>query len=89
MTKILSILAIALFSLMPSMNGSANALEANFEIAQSMCQNIGQRVAAERGATLLAASETTANGAPACEVVMLLPAQNGERPRREVMTIPR
>lgn len=94
MTRFSSIIIAATFAVLPIGNTASaqnikQDIEQDIEIAQSVCQSIGQRVAANQGATLLAASETTSNGAPACEVVMLLPASNGERQRREVVIVAR
>lgn len=80
-------LAIAL--IMVPFGANATGQVAGIEVAQSACLSIGQSVAMERNATLLAATETSLNGAAACEVVLLLPASNGERPRREVVIVAR
>lgn len=88
MTKLIKLSSAALFAML-SFGSGALASEPDVQIAQSACQSIGQRTAANAGATLLAVSETTINGAPACEVVMLMPAENGARSRREVVVVPR
>lgn len=84
-----SFISLAAFLIFSPLGAVASASGENIEIAQSACQSVGQMTAANAGATLLAATETTLNGAPACEVVMLMPAGNGERPRREVVVVPR
>lgn len=49
------------------------------------CLSIGQREANQRGATLVAATRT----GDSCEIVILVPAANGQRPAREVIVVPR
>lgn len=63
--------------------------QADVQIAQDACQVAGQRVAAERGATLLAAEAVQRNGQALCEIVILTPATDGERAKREVVVVAR
>lgn len=88
MTHILKI-GLAAATIVFATHSGALASEWGIQLAQSACQSIGQRTAADAGATLLAVSDVTVNGSPACEVVMLVPAGDGERPRREVVVVQR
>jgi hypothetical protein len=53
------------------------------------CYSIGQQVAAQNGGTLARASATTRSGQAVCEIVVLVPGRDGERPRRTVVVVPR
>lgn len=52
------------------------------------CYAIGQQVAAENGGTLARATPATQDGQPVCRIVVLLPAKEGERPRRAEFVVP-
>lgn len=52
------------------------------------CYAIGQRVAAQQGGTLAGARAENRGGQTVCRIVVLLPAKNGERPRRVERTVP-
>lgn len=51
---------------------------------QADCYAIGQRVAAEMGGRLASVSSSGGN----CIVLVLIPAQNGQPPRRERVVVP-
>ena len=88
MKKLSHIFAFALtaglaFAPAPSM---ANAML----LAQSgSCQSVGNRVAAQNGATLVSAQEANSGGRAVCRVVILKPAQGGQRPKRETIEVPK
>lgn len=52
------------------------------------CFAIGQQVAAQNGGTLARATPATQDGQPVCRIVVLLPAKEGERPRRAEFVVP-
>lgn len=52
------------------------------------CYAIGQRVAADMGGKLAAANAENQGGQMVCRIVVLVPAQNGERPRRAEVVVP-
>lgn len=52
------------------------------------CYSIGQQVAAENGGTLARASSDQRGGQAVCVIVVLVPGQNGERPRRAEFVVP-
>lgn len=59
-------------------------------LAQSgSCQAAGNRVAAQNGATLVSAQEVNSGGRAVCRVVILKPAQGGQRPKRETIQVPK
>ncbi|MEM0899605.1 MAG: hypothetical protein AAGI92_06595 [Pseudomonadota bacterium] len=82
-----NILAIAALGVMAAI-APRIAMAESYELAQDRCQVIGQQLAQERGAQLLAASQTNAGTRAACEVVLLTQSRDGGRPRREVVVVP-
>jgi hypothetical protein len=57
-------------------------------VAAADCFSIGQQVAAQNGGTLARATPATQDGQPVCRIVVLLPAKEGERPRRAEFVVP-
>lgn len=57
-------------------------------IAADNCFAVGQSIAADRGVTLVAAQDAVQNGQKVCKIVVLTPATNGGRPKREIVFIP-
>jgi hypothetical protein len=57
-------------------------------LAASDCYAIGQQVAAQNGGTLARATPATQGGRAVCRIVVLLPAKQGERPRRAEFVVP-
>ncbi len=51
------------------------------------CTEVGKRVAAEQGGTLARATLDTQNG-NTCVVIVLIPARDGEKPRRVEVAVP-
>jgi hypothetical protein len=59
-------------------------------LAQSAsCNAIGEAVAAENGGTLASASDAVQNGAEVCQIIIVVRGQNGERPRRMEVVVPK
>lgn len=52
------------------------------------CYALGQDKAAELGGELAKAEPATADGAPVCHVVVLVPGKDGARPKRVALDIP-
>lgn len=50
--------------------------------AAADCYSIGLQVASDNGGTLARASATTRDGQTYCVIVVLVPAKEGQRPRR-------
>ncbi len=46
------------------------------------CYAIGEQQAAAQGGTLAMANDAVQNGQPVCRVIIVVPGQNGERPKR-------
>lgn len=96
MTRLASIYAaLALFasSLVPAQAGPAQP--ASFLAPPAMlvsvagdCHAIGQQVAAQNGGTLARASAERRGSQTVCVIVVLVPAKDGQRPRREEIVVP-
>ncbi|MGB8818191.1 MAG: hypothetical protein WCC66_09765 [Rhizobiaceae bacterium] len=52
------------------------------------CFAIGQEKAAEMGGTLAKAAPDTDGDTPVCRLVIVVPGQDGERPKRVVLVVP-
>jgi hypothetical protein len=52
------------------------------------CYYVGKEIAAETGGALARATASQSDGQDACVIVLLIPAQSGQRPRREEVTVP-
>jgi hypothetical protein len=57
-------------------------------VAAADCYSIGQQVADQHGGTLARASESNQGGQSVCVIVVLVPAKDGERPRRVEVVVP-
>ncbi|KFB10640.1 hypothetical protein [Nitratireductor basaltis] len=83
----LTIFAFALTAAVSGLEAApsqANPLagEAPLLIAQNDCYAIGQRIAGENGGTLAKATPETRGGRTVCRIVIVVPGQDGGRPRR-------
>lgn len=56
--------------------------------AAADCYSVGQQVAAQNGGQLAKARPETRHGKTVCVVVVLIPAKNGQRPRRAEIVVP-
>ena len=85
-TKILgtAILATAFASIANAGQNSGTQLL----LAADNCFAVGQSIASDRGVTLVAAEAAVQNGQKVCKIVVLTPATNGGRPKREIVFIP-
>ncbi len=89
MHKVTHSLGAALLLLTVSTGAQAAKQRSNqILLTQDNCFAVGQSIAAERGVTLVAAEATVQNGQKVCKIVVLVPATNGERPKRQVVYIP-
>lgn len=52
------------------------------------CHAIGQRHAAQAGGQLARATPEVRNGQQVCVIVVLMPARDGQRPRRSEIVVP-
>jgi len=57
-------------------------------LAAGDCYAIGQQVADQYGGTLAKATASDNGGQPVCVIVVLVPAKDGQRPRREQVVVP-
>ncbi|GAA2862207.1 hypothetical protein GGQ99_003581 [Aminobacter niigataensis] len=57
-------------------------------MAAADCYSIGQQVADQHGGTLARASESNQGGQSVCVIVVLVPAKDGQRPRRVEVVVP-
>ena len=53
------------------------------------CYTIGEQQAAAQDGTLAAANDAVQNGQPVCRVIIVVPGQNGERPKRVEIIVPK
>lgn len=53
------------------------------------CYAIGEEQAAAQGGDLATATDAVQNGQPVCRVIVLVPGQNGTRPRRVEIIVPK
>jgi hypothetical protein len=56
--------------------------------AAADCYSVGQQVAAQKGGQLAKARPETRRGKTVCVVVILIPAKDGQRPRRAEIVVP-
>lgn len=67
-----------------------NGLSGGVILAQSAdCNAVGEMLAAENGGTLASASDAVQNGADVCQIIIVVRGQNGERPRRMEIVVPK
>ncbi len=52
------------------------------------CYAVGTRVASQQGGQLAKATPETRGGQTVCVVVILVPAKDGQRPRRQEVVVP-
>lgn len=71
-----------------AMAGPQQAAEGEYIVAAADCYAIGQQVADQHGGTLARASESNQGGQPVCVIVVLVPAKDGQRPRRVQVVVP-
>lgn len=64
------------------------AAEGEILVAAADCYSIGQQVADQHGGTLARASESNQGGQSVCVIVVLVPAKDGQRPRRVEVVVP-
>jgi hypothetical protein len=62
----------------------------DFVLAQGAdCYAVGEQQAVQLGGTLANASDAVQNGQPVCRVIVVVPGQNGERPKRVEIIVPK
>jgi hypothetical protein len=67
-----------------------NAVNSDVVLAQAAdCYTIGEQQASNEGGTLATASDAVRNGQPVCRVIVVIPGQNGERPKRVEIIVPK
>lgn len=65
------------------------AAEAPLLVQGGDCYAIGEAVAAQNGGTLASANDAQQNGTPVCQVIIVVPAKEGERPKRMEIIVPK
>lgn len=66
----------------------ARADNVGVQVAEVDCYAVGQQVAAQNGGTLAKAQRSSRGGQDVCVIVVLVPAKEGERPRRTEVVVP-
>ena len=75
---------------MPSVDGApaGPAAAANVIPVGTDCYSIGRKVASQNGGQLARAAPQTRGDRTVCVIVVLVPAKDGQRPRRVEFTVP-
>lgn len=71
-----------------SILATSPALADGIQVASNDCYAIGMQQAAQQGGQLARATPETRNGQRVCVIVILLPARDGQRPRRSEIVVP-
>jgi hypothetical protein len=66
----------------------AGVVVATTPAAAANCYSVGQQVAAQNGGQLAKATPATRQGKSVCVIVVLIPAKDGQRPRRAEIVVP-
>jgi hypothetical protein len=53
------------------------------------CYAMGEQKASEQGGALASADEAVQNGAAVCRIIIVVPANNGERAKRVELIVPK
>lgn len=80
--------AAALFGVSATAAPLGSAGEGEYAVAAADCYSIGQQVAGQHGGTLAKASQSNQGGQSVCVIVVLVPAKDGQRPRRVEVVVP-
>jgi len=62
--------------------------DSRYEIAQGGCSAAASQAAAQSGGQILSVQTAQRGGQTVCIVTVLIPAQDGNRPRRQTITVP-
>ena len=62
--------------------------DGRYEIAQGGCSAAASQAAAQSGGQILSVQTAQRGGQTVCIVTVLIPAQDGNRPRRQTITVP-
>ncbi|EJF90578.1 hypothetical protein [Bartonella tamiae] len=82
MKKMFNLKILAIISLLTvSLLGATGVLAAD-------CAEVGKRVAEEQAGRLARSTPVVQNGQNMCVVVVIVPASNGEKPRRVEVAVP-
>ncbi len=52
------------------------------------CYSVGEQIARENGGELANAMADTQNGQPVCRIIVLVPSEDGGRPKRREFVVP-
>lgn len=80
--------AVGLFAASAQAAPLPRAETGEFVVAAADCYSIGQQVADQQGGTLARATESNQGGQSVCVIVVLVPAKDGQRPRRVEVVVP-
>ncbi|EKF40646.1 hypothetical protein [Nitratireductor indicus] len=85
-------IALLAFSLAFSLPGNALADAAGKPLLLAQggadCYSVGARVAAQQGGQLVQATAENRGGQTVCRVVIVIPGNNGQRPKRAEFVVP-
>lgn len=65
-----------------------NPSATSMRVASADCYAVGQRIASQQGGTLAAAQAASRGGRQVCVIVVLIPGEGGQRPRRQEIVVP-
>lgn len=89
---VISALAAASIALAPvpvaALPVAAPTAPSALHLAAADCYAVGQQVAAQNGGQMVKATPETRGGQTVCVVVVLVPARDGQRPRRAEFVVP-
>ena len=83
-----AVCALGLFATSAAAAPMPSAEGGEYLVAAADCYSIGQQVADQHGGTLARASESNQGGQSVCVIVVLVPAKDGQRPRRVEVVVP-
>lgn len=88
--RVLAVVAVsaAMSSIAPTGPAFAQTFQGQQRMAAADCYAVGQRVAAQNGGTLARASAANRGGQAVCVIVVVVPARDGQRPRRMEVVVP-
>lgn len=87
-TVVAAAVSVAVSCIATAAPGLAQSSPASQRFAAADCYAVGQRVAAQNGGTLARASAANRGGQAVCVIVVVVPARDGQRPRRMEVVVP-
>ena len=81
-------IGLTMAGLLGSPVAGAAAERAEIQVAANDCYAIGMQQAAQAGGQLARATPEQRGGRTVCVIVVLMPAKDGQRPRRSEIVVP-